>query len=426
MRSYRATHNLLAVSAYAQETAINTEQTLDLSLLCAIGDVINRQPRRETNVDELNGKEEADEIYDLGGLSSVSLNFAKAQPQHIAFLAAYALGNIVSAAAGDGYIHTITPIEGDLDDHRSVPSFTGGQRLGKTVLKRLFASMFADSLNITFAKDQWLQARAEIRGTGKVTTNVVEESLTAAPNAVSLTLAANGVEGTTAGARLDNVQRIRVELASGVWTEVSYSAVSAATPAVITIAAPSAGAGDPVTYKILYVPTEAAWCSFPARVSETPLRISQLTAKMGGAWSGSAFVGGRALTSEINSIEWAYQNNLAIEFTPGAGGAYASRAFRDSRTQTLRLDRDFREYILQQHIDDNDYFGVYALCEGALYDETHRYQVEVVWPRCGVIAAPVTVNGRRLAEAGDLAVLEDDTYGSVILRVKNLQATYAA
>lgn len=426
MRSFRGTHNLIAVSANNKETAINTEQTLDTSLLAALSDVINLEPRREDNTEELTGKEEADTIYDLGGLASLPINFEKAQPQHFAFLLAYGLGSISTAAAGaGGYEHTITPIANDLDEYRSNPSLTAAQRYGQTVLKRLFASMFVDSLTATFAKDSWCKITGSLKGTGKVTNNVVEESITANDDDTSLTLAANAVEGATAQARLDNVQRIRVELATGVWTEVVFTAVSDATPAIITIEAPGS-ATTSVTYKVLYTPEESGWMSFPSRVTETPLRVSQLTMKLGGAWSGSAFQGGRTLAAEIDSVEYALNNNMQVEFTPGASGVYASRAFRDGRVQTLKLNREMREYILQNHIDDNDTFGVYLLAQGAEYVSGHNFQAELIFPKVGVLTAPLSVNGKRLAEAGDLKVLEDDTYGSVIANVKNQVATYAA
>lgn len=423
-RSYQATHNLIAVSAAAMETAINTEQTLDVCMLAALTDVINLERRRQANDDEATGYEEADSIYDLGALAGGPLTFPKGQPQHFAFLLAYALGSVSTAAAGTGWEHTITPISGDLDADRSIPSFTLGQRFGSTVLKRRYASMFVDSFVAGFSKDDWCKISATLKGTGKVTNNVEEESITAAPDAISLTLAANGVQGSTAAERLQNVQRIRVELTSGVWTEVSYSAVSDATPAVITISAPS-GAGANVTYKVLYIPTEAAWCTFPSRVVETPLRVSEMTVKLGGKWSGAAFAGGRELTSEVKSIEWNFANNLAVEFVPGGGGTYASRGLRSGRVQTLKLNREFREYILQQHMDDNDEFGVYILAEGAIFDTPHKYQVELIFPACGILNSPISVDGKRLAEAGDLRVLEDATYGSVIAKVKNLQAAYA-
>jgi hypothetical protein len=422
-----ATHDLVAVSANLKETAINTEKTLDTTMLCALGDIINLEYRRESNESEATGKEEPDTIYDLGALTNGSFNFEKAQPQHFAFLSAYALGAVATAAAGTGgYQHTITPIDGDLDTERSIPSFTAAQRYGKTVLKRLFASMFVDSLTATFARDSWCKITGSLKGTGKKTDNIVEETVNAYIDASSLTLAALGVEGADATTRLNNVQRIKAELTTGVWTEVAYTAVSGATPAIITIVAPSAS-HTLKNFKILYIPAEAGWMTFPARVNETPLRVSEMTLIVGGVWGGSAFTGGRELQSEMKSIEWSFNNNLEVQYVPGGGGSYASRAIRGGRTQKIKLDREFREFIMQQHMADNDTLGLYILAEGAWYDGTsHKYQVEIIFPKVGVLSAPISADGKRLSESGDLQVLEDDTYGSVIVKVKNKQATYAA
>ncbi len=425
-RSYQATHNLIAVSANTRETAINTEQTLDTCMLADIGDVINLEPRREPNDNEASGYEEADVIYNLGSVAGGKFNFPKGQPQHFAFLMGYGLGSVSTAAAGAGHEHTITPIDGDLDAARSVPSFTAGQRFGKTVLKRRFASMFVDAFQAVFASDDWCKISGDIKGTGKVTDNVSEETVSALNNATELTLAANAVEGSSAAERLQNIQRIRVELTSGVWTEVAYSAVSAATPAVITITSAGGDGLSSKDYKILYIPAESGWMTFPARVTETPLRVSQMTLKVGGKWNGSAFQGGRELQAEVKAIEWNLANNINVEFVPGGGDTYASRAIREGRVQTLALNREMREYIMQQHLDDNDEFGVYILAEGAAIDGSHNYQVELIFPACGLLKAPVSVDGKRLAEAGDLRVLEDSTYGSVIAKVKNVQSTYVA
>jgi hypothetical protein len=52
--------------------------------------------------------------------------------------------------------------------------------------------------------------------------------------------------------------------------------------------------------------------------------------------------------------------------------------------------------------------------------------VEIIFPRVAVAAAPVRVAQRRLAEEVEFAVLEDDTYGSVIVEVQNRVSSYAA
>jgi hypothetical protein len=429
MRSARANHNQIAVSAYARETAINTEQTLDLSLLAQVSDMIQPQFRRENNLDEMTGREEADTIYNNGKTVAGSLSFPKAQPQHFAFLYAFCLGQIATVAAGDGYEHTIIPISGDLDAYRSIPSFTAAQRYGLTAYKERFASMFVDSITARFARDAWVDISAQIMGTGKTTVSLVEEEVEASDDAVSLTLAANGVAGGAgagnAAARLDAIHQIKVELDTGVWTEVAFTAVSDATPAVITIVAPGAET-ETVTYKIIYAPEEAAWMTFPARVSQTPLRVSEVTLMIGGTWDGTTLAGGRELACEVNSIEHQLSNNGAIEFCLGTDGAYASRYFRDGRTQTLRLDRELRDYIIRNYIDQGETFGVSILAEGAVFDDPHKYQVLLVFPKCAVLQAPISANGKRLAEAGDLQVMEDDTYGSVIVKVKDMVEEYAA
>src|SRR3989339_1826578 len=135
MRSIRSNHNMIAVSAGSKETAINTAQTLDLSLLASVDNIISLTPRRESNKEEATGKEEADTIYDLGNTSALALSFDKAQPQHFAVLYAFALGVVVTGAAGTGYLHTITPLDGDLETARSLPSFTAAQRLRKTLTR---------------------------------------------------------------------------------------------------------------------------------------------------------------------------------------------------------------------------------------------------------------------------------------------------
>lgn len=560
-RNFMATHNLIAVSANNAETAINTPQTLDTTMLWNIGSVINRVPRREPNVDEATGYEEPDTVYSLGKKSEWPFSTDRAQPQHFAFVLAYALGLCCSSVIGSADEHEILPISGDLDADRSNPSFTAAQRYGKTVLKRRFASMFIESFEAAFPRDDWVKLSGTAKGTGLIADNMENESVAANDNATSLTLSANAVEGVTSAERLANVHRIRGYY-NGAWRDVTYTAVSAATPAVITISS-LGGGGDSITYEVDYIASESGWMSFPDRVTETPLRVAQVTLKQGGtyvdhitngsmeadsdwsdvgtpaanersgaqahggtysrkftpdgadegiqgavfttvagnhyhvslwvypddasvvtvtvrkgddsgdifdqeftvtqdAWNkivfsyvetaGGAgayikidsgdqtsgdwyiddvkvcsFEGGRAMAAEIKELRWSFANvNIDPVFVPGAGDVYAARALRDGREQTIKLDREFREYILQQHLDDNDELGLYVLCEGAVASSPHKYQVEVVFPSVAVIDAPISVDGKRHAEAGDLRVLEDATFGSVIVRIKNLQSGYAA
>jgi hypothetical protein len=163
-------------------------------------------------------------------------------------------------------------------------------RLGQTIMKRRFASFLVDQLTATFAKDSWAKLNLSVKGTGKYTDNVTKETVTAAYNATELTLAENGVQGATASARLDSIHAVRVLVpTTGEYKDVAVTAVSAATPAVLTITAPGEAATS-TSYEILYVPTEAAWCTFPSRVTESPLRVTDLVVKIGGKWTGRHFL----------------------------------------------------------------------------------------------------------------------------------------
>jgi len=155
MRSFRAQNNALAVSANTAETAVNVAQDPDMSLQVAVSDTIGLERRREDNVDELTGREEASTVYDLGQTATGNLTFNKAQPNHFGFVMAYGLGAITTAPAGTGYKHTITPIAEDMDLSRSNPTFSLAMKYGETVLKRLFSSMAVDQITATFARDEW-------------------------------------------------------------------------------------------------------------------------------------------------------------------------------------------------------------------------------------------------------------------------------
>ncbi|MEJ2226486.1 MAG: hypothetical protein P8X49_15280 [Syntrophobacterales bacterium] len=427
IRNFLATHNLLAVSAQKREVAMNTEQDLDTTMLVDLNTVLNYQAVKTSNKDVATGKEEADQLYDFGGKVVGTLTFSRAQPQHFAFLLGYGLGTVTTGALGaSGFKHTIQPLAGELDAAQSNPSFTAAMRFGRQVMKRRFASCFIDQVRMDFAKDGWAKISGTVKGSGKVVDNTYMEEVAATDNVTSLTLAANGVAGETAAELLSNVQAVQVlNSTTQAWEEVAYQTVSATTPASITITAPGA-TGDNTTYRVYYVPDESGWMDLPARVEEPPLKVSQLNVTLGGRWDGTSFQGGYPLTSELRGVTWTLKNNLTPESTPGAGGSYANRAYRTGRDQTLKFDRDFRDFLLAQNLKDNDTLGVYLKATGPELAPGVNYQVELVFPRVAVTGTTVKVYQRRLGEEVNFAVLEDDTYGSVLAYVQNQVSGYVA
>jgi hypothetical protein len=427
IRNFLATHNLLAVSAQRREPAMNTEQELDTVMLADLNSVLHYQAVKFPNREELTGKEEADRLHHLGGKVLGNLSFTRAQPQHFAFLLAYGLGAVETTTVGaGGYRHRLWPISGEVDSARSNPSFTAAMRFGRQVLKRRFASCFIDQVRVDFPKDGWAKIYGAVKGSGKVSDNTQVEEVTAPYNAASLTLAAMGVAGETAAERLSNVQAIQVRNpATQAWDDVAYLAVSGAVPGVITLAPPG-GSEEGTTYRVYYLPREDGWMTFPPRVEEPPLKVSELTVTLGGRWDGSTLSGGHRLAAELRSLTWTLKNQLVPESTPGGGGGYANRAFRAGREQTLKFDRDFRDFLLHQHLKDNDTLTVFLKAAGPEFEAGVCYQVEVLFPRVAVVNAPVRTSQRRLGEEVEFAVLEDDDSGSVTVWVQNRVESYAA
>jgi len=82
--------------------------------------------------------------------------------------------------------------------------------------------------------------------------------------------------------------------------------------------------------------------------------------------------------------------------------------------------------LLARNLKDNDTLGVYLKAAGPEFEPGVRYQVELIFPRVSVLATTVKVYQRRLSEEVEFAVLEDDTYGSVVAYVQNQVSSYAA
>lgn len=421
MINTRSNLNLLAVSAALRETAINTPQNTSQTLLVSADNYLDVSPRRENNASDANGLEEPDVIYDNGQTTVLPLTFDKLQPNQAAFMLAYGLGSVTSAAAGTGRLHTIKPINGDIDEERSNPTFTAVQRRANAVEFLRAASMAVSSCSITFAADDWVKGSASCVGTGRTESTLTEVSITALDNATSLTLPV-AAAGATSAERLDNVHQVRALYAGG-WKWIKPTDSATAT----TLTIPSlGGAGANVTYKVLYMQTLPTWTTMPARINESPLRVSQMCLTIGGTWNGTAFVGGVGLGSSLGSFEWSLDNKITPEFTPCSGGAYAGKLRRGKREQKIKLSRELRSLLLANYMRNNEYFGLQVLCEGALYDATNKYTIEAIFPRLGIISDPLKSNKDRVAEDGELTVLQDATYGSSIFRIKNLVSGYAA
>ncbi|MCP4108568.1 MAG: hypothetical protein GY749_23975 [Desulfobacteraceae bacterium] len=249
------------------------------------------------------------------------------------------------------------------------------------------------------------------------TENMKTETVSGLDNVSSVTLG-EAVAGTTALERAANVLSVR-EDSTGDWKPVTFSAVSAADPGVVSITS-LGGDGDPVNYQIRYRPENGTWHTFPAKdYEEAPLKVKQTNVHIGGKWDGTKFVGGMNPKCELKSVEWGFNQTITLEDCFGADELYAATASRDERSQTLKVDREFRDAVYEMWLEEEIKFGVSVKCEGMPYDEDgNKYALWIVLPKVGIEAASKGADGNKGSESIQFKVLEDETHGSVVFMLQ--------
>lgn len=427
MLSQDLTNSKLAVSAFNRETALNTEQALDLSFIIDKGTLVTEDNKNEQNSNEATGYRGVSRIDRRPAPSGLNIEFSKLKPSEFAFILAYLLGSVTTTAVGvGGHKHVIVPISDDLDGSRSVPSFTLGQQFG-AVEKALYASGIVKSGKFTFAKNEFLKASAELTFSGKTTSNYYKDTITAAENATSLTLTLP-VNGGSAAARLNSISFVRAEVSEGKWVYCAVSAASGATPGVLTITAPGAGT-DLITYEIVYIPTEAAWCTFPTQIEESPLFISDLSVILDGKYNPATGLveGGKTLAADLNSFEYSCSlDGGEYDYRANGGSRYANSFLHNGWTQGISISRDYCDYILRQAEIDASRFAIQARAVGGIFEAGHNFEMRMVWPRCEVNKAGRAADNGKLKTNADIVPLWGDSSGPVIATVINQAESFAA
>src|SRR5574337_1260404 len=430
MRNNSADYTQVAVSANTKQTALNVAQNTDTALLVPKSFITALDARRETNEDQATGKEEPDTFYDKGYTAGASMPFTMAQAQQMAFLLAYHYCDRTTTVWGTGFEHLIVPTA--KLQPPDVACFTLVERIGLELFKRRHADLFVDTLKVKWEMDKWLHAEGGIKGSGKFDENILQITVNAPYNSAALTLAVGAtnytVQGATAADRLNNIDYVRVKVpATGEWVDVVVTAASGVTPGVLTIVAPGV-AVTATDYEIGFIPSEPAWCTIPARVDEPPLLVANMNCRVGGLWNGATFLGGHSLGRQFRSIEHSSENMMEIQPRPDEGfsGQYANHAQRMGRKQTLSIDKDMEDYLMQMRLRKNDYLGIRLKALGPEFETGKNYYVEAIYPRVGVEKVPVKINGKIVGETVELRVMKSDLYPSGIWRVGHKTATYAA
>ncbi len=377
----------------------------------------------EDDRDLVSGREGPGEIFYLSHTASGKLSQKRAKPDFLAFVLAHFFGSCESTSAGtSAYMHTVTPL-GEIDH----PGFTLLQRRGRSIMKERYSANHIAGFTLDLG-ESWVSLSADIKGWGKRDVNYEHEIVSAAANSTQITLSQNAIEGADEAERLENLFRIRAkDVGEDNWTVASVSGVSSATPAVITLSEAVGTSTDNIDFHVDYIPEEPSWCTFPDRIDESPLRLVDAKVVVDGYYNGSGVVGGETVSGELLGFSVQGANEIIINHVPDASGAlHAGESLRGGRLVTLRLSEKLKNTIRQYQMDSADYLSIYLQLRGAEIDPGGGvyFGADLIFPRCGIISAPVTVSGKILAQEGDLIVLDDGVYDGVIVKCYNKQSSY--
>jgi hypothetical protein len=398
----------------AKETGLGAPQTLSgVSMDFDLGSSLGLERVVEDDRDQVRGVELPTRLFAASQTASGKLGSKRARPDFLAFALAYFFGNAVSQELDSGiYQHTLSA-----SNSIYLPSFTLVQRRGDSILKERFAGNLIDGFSLELG-ESWVGLSADVKGIGKRETNYFHEIASAPANSTQITLSQYSVHGATAGERLENVFRVRAkDFGSNIWSVCKVSSVSAAAPAVITIAQAVGQSQDPIDFHIDYIPTEPSWCVFPASLDESPLRLVDAQLIVDGYFNGLQVLGGETISSDLLGFSVQGKNDLEIrKLADGSGEIHASDAIRKGREITIKISERLRHTVRQWQADhaETDLLSLYLKIRGA----------DIIFPRVGIIKAPVSVSGKIYAQEGDLLVMDDGVYGGVFVRVWNRASSY--
>jgi len=379
----------------------------------------------EDDRDQIRGVELAANLYSAGQTAGGKLSQKRVKPDFLTLVLAYFFGQVVSEQVAAGiYQHTITPSEA-----LSLPSFTLIQRRGDSILKERFSGNLIDGFSLDLG-ESWIGLSADARGIGKREVNYEHEMVKAPANSTQITLSANGVEGATQAVRLENVFRVRAkDVGSNVWEVCAVTDVSGDTPAVITIQEPVGQSSDLIDFHIDYLPVETSWCQFPNELDESPLRLVDARVIVDGYFDGDDVSGGEIISNDLLSFSIQGKNNLEIrKLADGSNNPWASEAVRAQRDLTVKLSERLRNTLRQWQADhpETEQISLYLKIRGAeiVPQSGYYFGADIIFPECGILNAPIAVNGKFLAQEGDLLVMDDGTYHGAFIRTWNQVSQY--
>ena len=395
--------NQLVVSSELRQSGINQPAALDKRFNFEKGNILQVEPQFEIAEDEVTGYEEATDIdYRGDRIGGFNLSFPKAQIQHLQHILGFAYcGSYEFIGVGsDGTKSVLTP--GDAIEPYLFSAMFQESELQKT----LFASLAYENFDIVFEKEKFVKASAAVRGTGYNEKNWKREKVTTQSAVGSELLVSTNILNND----IKSVREILMKKNNGSWSKITASSVGEKTIRLSEQFSDGTGERE---FQITYEPTGISWASTEiSRIKETPLLTSSLSVIIGGKFDKTLLTisGGVELNREIRNLTYHYEQQLTIEARPCASGDnpyFANYMVRMPRKQTLTLERDAVNLLMQTYMELKENISFKIVCEGVEFEPGVKYSLVIIFPRVGITKSPRSVDNSMMKETVTLEILED-------------------
>lgn len=175
--------------------------------------------------------------------------------------------------------------------------------------------------------------------------------------------------------------------------------------------------------------------SKPTVVGESYLRYGDVNFTRGGSLSGSVagadlVVGGSptSFTGDLQSFEWIVDNQAKTFYEMGDGSGYVTRVERGNRfQQSLSAILEMKDDTHKTGLVNGMEYVLHIPITGAVISGgsgSFNYSCQIIFPKVVYKEAKKDRDGEVVTVNAVFQVLEDTTYGSVIVKVINEQSGY--
>ncbi|MCH8157793.1 MAG: hypothetical protein IID18_08620 [Nitrospinae bacterium] len=170
----------------------------------------------------------------------------------------------------------------------------------------------------------------------------------------------------------------------------------------------------------------------PSQVTESYLRFGDVTVNRGGSFSGTVAAGTLAhggsptdLSAKVRSFSYKLENQANPVYEMGDQSKYVSRVERGRRwTHELNLQFELEDGIHHTGLTQGTEYAMSIPIVGSLIEDTFNYRCTLYFPKVAYREAGKSEDDGMLLVDAVFEVMEDATYGSVIVELHNKVTAY--